>query len=79
MFATLNNNRKMIDGNTGKKVLVLRGCHEIERIKNPLNNGESWLVLKGTRTGQSESAWRILTKKDKNNSTETDFEIIIEE
>jgi hypothetical protein len=38
---------------------ISKGVHEIERIHNPsINNGIPWLVLKGTKIGGSEFAWR---------------------
>ena len=70
MFATLKKDREMINGDNGEDTVVSAGRHEIERINNPLgHNNAPWLVLKGTRIGQAEKAWR----------QSEDGEIIIEE
>jgi hypothetical protein len=37
---------------------LMPGRHELERIRCPLGHDCYWLVLKGTKIGMAEAAWR---------------------
>jgi hypothetical protein len=85
MFATLKKDWEFIDGETGGKVVIPPGRHEIERIPSPSGYQYDWLVLKGTKTGAAEEFWRSWTNWIKSDSPGSsnpfwdEFEIIIEE
>lgn len=64
MFATTKTQRKLCDGSKpGTAYFNLQpGRHELERVPNPkIKNGALWLVLKGTKIGMAEKAWRQWT------------------
>jgi hypothetical protein len=92
MFVRTKTVWKLVDGSKpGTAYFNLQpGRHELERIPNPrIKNGVPWLVLKGTKIGWAECAW----KQWKNNEPYEDpdnpgvtlftdwkeFEIVIEE
>ena len=92
MFMTLKRDHGALDaaGGRNKRVTILMGRYEIERIPNPLfNNGTFWLVLKGTLVGATEGSWRQWEKGqvvDKEGHPDFgkpidwgDFEVVIEE
>ena len=58
MFAILKRDWMMIDGETGEDKTITAGRHEIERIDNPFGHDNPWLVLKGSKIGRAENAWR---------------------
>ncbi len=60
ILVTLKREWEMLDFSSDppKKVVVPAGEHELERIDNPYHPGVKCLVLKGTRTGMAENAWR---------------------
>ena len=60
MIAILKKTWELIDGasNGRAKVQAGPGEVELERIPNPYGHQADWLVLKGTRIGMAEGAWR---------------------
>jgi hypothetical protein len=83
MFATLKRTWDLIDGETHKRVPVKPGRYELDRIFNPFGHIAPWLVLKGTKIGQAEGAWRDWRNGMINNDGKPidwgEFEIVIED
>lgn len=50
----------LIDGSSDNAadVPVDTGTYELERIPNPFGHTGNWLVLKGTKIGMGEKAWK---------------------
>lgn len=46
------------DGTSTKHKTIPAGTYELERIPNPLGLKIPWLVLKGTKIGKGEKAWK---------------------
>lgn len=56
--ATLKQDWEMINADNDRVAVVTAGVHELERIENPFGHAAPWLVIKGTKIGQAEGAWR---------------------
>lgn len=58
--ATLKKAWEMVDAKNSAKehTIVEPGTYELERIENPYGHNAKWLVLKGTKIGMAEGAWR---------------------
>ena len=90
IFATTKREWEMPDASTlpAKHVNVAAGRYELERIPNPTGTSDcNWLVLKGTKTGMAEGAWKRWINGSANVSDFPevkpmdweDFEIVLEE
>lgn len=74
MFIVLKKDWEVPDGSTtNQKAIIPAGRHEIERIPNPRGYDAPWLVLKGTKIGQAEGAWRLWEEDN------DDWQVVIEE
>jgi hypothetical protein len=82
MYATLKRTWNLIEAGTGQRVLIPPGRYELVRINNPFGHEAKWLVIKGTKAGQTDCAWRQWTNGTLNGEGKTidwgEFEIIIE-
>ena len=75
MFIVLKRDWEVHDGSQKEKGgTITAGRHEIERIDNPLGYDAPWLVLKGTKLGQAEGAWRQWSGPEWE-----DWEVVIED
>lgn len=76
MFIKLKHPVDVIDAGPKEKVhkTLQPGVHEVQRIDNPFGWQMPWLVLVGTKIGQSEEAWRKWQSPDWG-----DKQVVIEE
>ena len=77
MFVTIKKSLSLVDSSklpSKRNVMLTPGRHEVERVTNPLGHTGPWLVLKGTKIGMAEKAWRCFGEE-----RFWDSQIIIEE
>jgi len=77
MFVTTKKPWNLIDAGqlpSKRNITLPPGRYEVEKVPNPLGHTGPWLVLKGTKIGMAEKAWRCFGEE-----RFWDSQIIIEE